>query len=52
MWKLAQDDLPALDKVCREELVEAQARERRGWTNPTGQQCSARRKQTAFCDEL
>jgi uncharacterized protein with HEPN domain len=23
MWKLAQDDLPALDKVCREELAAA-----------------------------
>jgi uncharacterized protein with HEPN domain len=30
MWKLAHDDLPALDKVCREELAAAKAREKGG----------------------
>jgi uncharacterized protein with HEPN domain len=29
MWKLAQDDLPALEKVCREELKAEKERERR-----------------------
>jgi hypothetical protein len=29
MWKLAQADLPALEKVCREELATALAREKR-----------------------
>jgi uncharacterized protein with HEPN domain len=28
LWKLAQDDLVAIEKVCREELVVAEARER------------------------
>jgi uncharacterized protein with HEPN domain len=27
LWKLAQDDLPLLEKVCREELIAALARE-------------------------
>jgi uncharacterized protein with HEPN domain len=27
LWKLAGDDLPLLEKVCREELVDALARE-------------------------
>ncbi len=27
MWALVRDDLPPLDKVCREELAAAQARE-------------------------
>jgi uncharacterized protein with HEPN domain len=27
LWKLAQDDLPLLDRVCREELTAALARE-------------------------
>jgi uncharacterized protein with HEPN domain len=30
MWKLAQADLPALEKVCREELAAELARERHG----------------------
>jgi uncharacterized protein with HEPN domain len=29
MWKLAQADLPALEKVCREELAAELAREKR-----------------------
>lgn len=29
MWKLAKDDLPALEKVCREELATELAREER-----------------------
>ena len=29
MWKLAQADLPALEKVCREELATELAREKR-----------------------
>ncbi|MGH6864533.1 MAG: HepT-like ribonuclease domain-containing protein [Methylocella sp.] len=29
LWKLAQDDLPALDRVCRQELVSALTREKR-----------------------
>ncbi len=27
MWKLVQDDLPPLERVCREELAREQARE-------------------------
>jgi uncharacterized protein with HEPN domain len=29
MWKLVQDDLPLLEKVCREELAAERAREKR-----------------------
>ncbi len=29
LWNLAQDELPLLDQVCREELVAEQAREHR-----------------------
>jgi hypothetical protein len=28
MWALVRDDLPPLDKVCRDELAAAKARER------------------------
>jgi hypothetical protein len=28
LWKLAQDDLAEIEKVCREELVVAEERER------------------------
>jgi hypothetical protein len=28
LWKLAQEDLAEIEKVCREELVAAEARER------------------------
>ena len=28
MWKLAREDLPSLDRVCREELARSQTRER------------------------
>jgi uncharacterized protein with HEPN domain len=30
LWKLVRDDLPALEKVCRTELVAALAREKEG----------------------
>ncbi len=29
LWKLARDDLPALDRVCRQELAAALARDQR-----------------------
>jgi uncharacterized protein with HEPN domain len=30
LWHAVHDDLPALEKVCRDELAAEQARERRG----------------------
>ena len=30
MWKLVQDDLPALEAVCREELAQAREKEGKG----------------------
>jgi uncharacterized protein with HEPN domain len=34
LWKLVQDDLPSLERVCREELARVEARRRRGSQSP------------------